>query len=132
MDQVVQKTATSSVNEEHFRKALGSAVASRALRIATAGSVGAFGLAASGLFFLSGCQSLEQAVEATRNWAHDKRRSVDRVLLSDGVRIDRDHPEVRAVANMTQEEEMEYIAKTYLPDEDWEQQQEEDPSQEKL
>jgi len=104
--------------EEGVRRAIGSAVASRALKVATLGSFGAFGLFGSLLFYACGHRTVEEAVDRTRDWAHAYRRRVDAVL---GVpdRVDRDHPEVAAVRGMNPEEELEYISRNYLPNEDW-------------
>jgi len=35
-------------------------------------------------------------------------------------RLDKDHPEIMLMKNMTEEEELEYISKRYVPDKDWE------------
>lgn len=105
--------------EENIRRAVGSAIASRALRVATAGSIGIFGMTSALIFYASGCTTLNQAVSSTRQWAHSGRRRFDSRFGIQG-RVDKDHPEVLLAENMTEEEELEYISKRYLPDEDWE------------
>jgi len=102
-----------------IRRAVGSAVAGRALKVATLGSVGAFGILGSFFFYLNGYRTLEEAMTSTRNWAHQRRKQVDEALNVQN-RIDRDHPEVVALRGMNDQQEMEYVSKTYLPDEDWE------------
>lgn len=105
--------------EEGVRRAVGSAVAARALRVATLGSFGLFGIAGALTFYISGCQTFEEAITSTRQWAHTKRRTIDSLM---GVqdRVDRDHPEVVAVSNMSHDQQLEHFSKTYLPEEDWE------------
>jgi len=105
--------------DDGIRKAVGSAVASRALRVATAASIGAFGLVTAGLFYASGCHSIEQAVTGTRQWAHQTRRRMDAFLGVEN-RVDQDHPEYLMTQSMSEEEELDFVSKTYLPDEDWE------------
>ena len=104
--------------EEDVRRAVASAVASRALRVATCTSVGTFGLVAAGCFYWSGCQTMGEAIEITQGWAHSRRKDLDRFIGTQG-RIDRSHPEVMAVKGMSEEEEMQYISDKYLPDEEW-------------
>jgi hypothetical protein len=104
--------------EENIRRAVGSAVASRALRVASAGSVGLFGMATAVVFYASGCTTVEQAMSSTQHWAHAGRKGLDRFF---GVtnRVDRDHREYLITKNMTEDEEIEHISKTYFPNEDW-------------
>jgi hypothetical protein len=103
--------------EESIRRSVASAVASRALRVATLGSTGAFGLALAGAYYASGCRSTEQAVQQTRDWALRARNRLD---ASFGVpassRMDANHPEMRAIRGMTEGEEMTHIQKTYFAD----------------
>ena len=106
-------------DNDGIRKAVGSAVASRALRVATAASIGAFGLVTAGLFYASGCHSIEQAVANTRQWAHQTRRRMDAFFGVEN-RVDKDHPEYLITQSMSEEEELDFVSKTYLPDEDWE------------
>jgi len=103
--------------EEHVRKAVGSAVASRALWVATSASIGGFGILTASLFYLSGCHSVEQAISSTRHWAHSGRRRVDNFFGID--RVDKDHPEYLLTQSMSEEEELEFVSKKYLPDEEW-------------
>lgn len=105
--------------EEPIRKAIGSAVAGRALRVATLASTASFCLASSFLFYANGWSSVDQAMAETREWAQGRRKAWDSYFGIEN-RIDRDHPEVQAVAGMTEEEELQHISNRYLPDEDWE------------
>lgn len=104
--------------EDGIRRAVGSAVASRALRVASSGSVGIFGVTIAVAFYASGCTTVEQAMVSTRHWAHSGRKSLDRFF---GVRdrVDRDHPEYLITTAMTEEQEIEHVSKTYFPNEDW-------------
>lgn len=104
--------------QDSVRKAVGSAVASRALRVATYASVGGFGILTAGLFYWSGCNSVEEAVASTRQWAHSGRRRVD-LLFGIENRVDKDHPEYLFMQSMSEEEELEFVSNNYLPDEKW-------------
>lgn len=100
------------------RKAFGAAVASRALGVATHLSLGASCLLGAATIYWTGASTTQEFILKTRNWAHERRRSVDHLLgIQD--RIDKDHPEVLLTQHMTEEEEMEHISAIYLPDEQW-------------
>jgi hypothetical protein len=105
--------------EEPIRRAVASAVAARALKVSALASIGGFGIMSAVVFYACGWNSFENAFNNTRDWAHVKRDSLDRWL---GVqdRIDRQHAEVLATQGMSDEEELAYISKRYMPDEDWE------------
>jgi hypothetical protein len=104
--------------EEYIRRSVGSAVALRALRVATLGSFGVFGMAIAGVFYASGCSTTQEAMVSIQKWAHSGRKQLDRAL---GIRrVDFDHPEYLITQTMTEEEELEHVSKTYFPDEDWE------------
>ena len=104
--------------DETIRRAVGSAVASRALRVATCASVGGFGLVLAGLWYCSNCRSIDEAVASTRQWAQRERRKMDAALGIDN-RVDEHHPEYLLTQSMTEEEELEFVSKTYLPNEQW-------------
>ena len=102
---------------EQLRRAVGAAVASRALRVATLASTSALGLCASLAFYSTGCRTFPEALQATRRWAHGYRRQVD-TLLGIRDRVDEQHPEVVLAQSMDEQEEMEYISRTYFPAEE--------------
>jgi len=107
--------------EDHVRKAVGSAVAGRALYVGTLGSIGCFGLATSFAFYATGCSTLSEALARTKSWAVSGRRGLDSVLgVTKDQRYDDDHPEVILTRDMTEEEELQFLSDTYLSDEvDW-------------
>lgn len=103
--------------EESVRRSVASAVASRALRVATYGSCGVFGLGLAAAYYASGCQSTEQAVRQTREWALHARRRLDSTMgVPPSSRMDDSHPEVRALQGMTEAEEMSHMHRTYFSD----------------
>jgi hypothetical protein len=103
--------------EESIRRSVASAVASRALRVATLGSCGAFGLALAGAYHWSGCRTTEQAVSETREWALRARLRLDASFgIPTSSRMDASHPEMQAIRGMTEAEEMSHIQKTYFAD----------------
>lgn len=104
--------------EEPIRRAVGSAVAGRALRVASSASVGGFCFTLAAFFYATGCQTLEEVMESTRGWAVQSRQRLDGAFGIDN-RIDVHHAEYLRTKNMTEEEELEYISKTYFPDEEW-------------
>jgi hypothetical protein len=106
------------LRDDAVRRAIGSAVAGRALRVATAGSVGVFGITAALVVYASGCSTGAQLLQTTQDRAHTIRRNVDSFF---GVkdRVDRDHPEVRITVPMSEQEEMDHVVKTYFPNEEW-------------
>jgi hypothetical protein len=105
--------------EEPIRRAVASVVAARALKVSTLASIGGFGIMGAMVFYTCGWNSFNQAVATTQDWAHVKRNYLDQWL---GVknRIDRNHPESDHIKGMSHEEELDYISRVYLPDENWE------------
>jgi len=66
------------------------------------------------------CTTRNETVTSTRQWAHtvDGDGSIHRLaFMTDLTRIT---PKIMLMKNMTEEEELEYISKRYVPDKDWE------------
>lgn len=95
-----------------IRKAVASAVAGRALRLANLVSFGSFGMFGAAIFFLFDWKSVEEGVNVTRQWGKRHRKSLDELLGVED-RMDDDHPEVIARRNMTPDEESAYLAERY-------------------
>jgi hypothetical protein len=112
------KMADLKLAEGSIRRVVGSALAARALRVSGAASVGFFGVAWALAFYATGCSTLQEAVVFTRGWAGETRRGLDRAFGIEG-RIDANHAESQITKNMTEDEEMAHIAKTYFPVEEW-------------
>ena len=103
--------------EESVRRSVASAMASRALRVASYGSCGVFGLSLAAAYYISGCQSTEEAVHRTRAWGLQARRRLDSAMgVPSASRVDVSHPEVQALEGMTEAEEMSHMHKTYFSD----------------
>jgi hypothetical protein len=103
--------------EESVRRSVASAMASRALRVASYGSCGMFGLSLAAAYYATGCQSTEEAVHRTRAWGLQARRRLDSSMgVPPASRVDDSHPEVRALEGMTEAEEMSHMHKTYFSD----------------
>jgi hypothetical protein len=115
--------------EDSVRRSIASAVATRALKVATMGCLGGFGLAVGAAFYITQTSSLHDMLGTLRHWAHRHRSQWDVFLLSSSSpRIDERHPESQMVQTMTEEEELDYIHKTYFPqNEDWGLQSEDNP-----
>jgi hypothetical protein len=104
--------------EGSIRRVVGSALAARALRVSGAASVGFFGVAWALAFYATGCSTLQESVAFTKLWAGNTRRGLDKAFGIEG-RIDANHAESQIMKNMTEEEEIAHIAKTYFPVEEW-------------
>lgn len=116
---------------------MGLQLASRALGLATLGTMGSFGLIGAGKhfcsfklsqtgmkgishfasvhvhisvvgFYLSGCRSIGEAMSTTREWASSRTQSFEDWMGMDD-RESKTHPEVVATKNMTEEEEVNYV-----------------------
>lgn len=98
---------------------LGMMVASRALGIATRGSVGCFALVGSFVFFVNGWSSMSDAVQSTQNWATSRRQRLITLFgLKD--RNNEDHPDFAETKHMTDEQKLNYLAKKYFVEDDTE------------
>ena len=94
-------------------KAVAARTASRALRIATLGTVGTFGLFGAFGFYLSGYETLQDAVAGTKKWASSWGASLESLLGGDKA-VSKTHPEVLATKHMKEEEELRYIYDKFI------------------
>jgi hypothetical protein len=99
--------------EENIRRVVGSTVASRALRVASAGTIGVFGLVGALVFYSTGCRTFEQAVTSAKSWAQASRRRIDGAFAPQE-RIEAEQRELLEMRGMTEEEEMAYVSKKYF------------------
>jgi hypothetical protein len=118
-DTVVRKaghTSLESIADEQVRRAIAKSLASRALKTASFGCVGVLGLFFAGAFYVSGVQSMGEAISRTTHWATNYRIELDKYF---GVknRVDERHPSMVSSNGMTEEELMEVAA---ISDKDWE------------
>lgn len=97
------------------RKQLGFQMASRALRVATIGTVSSFGVVAAVGFYGSGYRSFDALVNDTRAWGTQNRQSFEDWLGIED-RASKTDPEAIATKNMTEDEEMNYIYERHLKD----------------
>jgi hypothetical protein len=99
--------------EANVRRAVGAGIASRALSVATRGSIGIFAFSGAMIFYASGCSTINEAAQATRESAQSGRRKFYSYL---GVKdpFGEDHPDYIATRGMTEEQELDYISKTYF------------------
>ena len=97
-------------------KAVAAQTASKALRIATLGTVGTFGFIGAIGFYVSGYNSLEEAVVETTGWASSWGKSLEHLMGGDEA-LSKTHPEVLATKHMKGEEEWSYIYDKYIKDE---------------
>lgn len=115
-----QQQQNLSATDDIARRAFGFSIASRALKVATYASVGGLGLFLATAFYATNCTSMEAAVDATRHWAHDGRRRIDANVFGITNRLDRDHPHVKEVERLSEEEQL----RLHFPKEDYEEESE--------
>lgn len=97
-------------------RAVAARTASRALRIATLGTVGTFGFIGAVGFYLSGYDTLDDAVRGTTTWASSWGKSFERLMGGDQA-VSKTHPDVLATRHMDGEEELKYIYDHYIKEE---------------
>ena len=97
-------------------KALAAQTASKALRIATLGTVGAFGFVIGLGFYVSGHNTVRDATTATKRWASVLSSSLEMFFGGDRG-ISKIHPEVIATKDMNEDEQLRYIYNKYIKDE---------------
>lgn len=97
-------------------RAVAAQTASKALRIATLGMVGTFGFIGAMGFYMSGYESLEEAVTGTTRWASSWGKSMEHVMGGDQA-VSKTHPEVLATKHMKGDEELSYIYDKYIKEE---------------
>ena len=101
-----------TVDQDAIR-AVAAHTASKALRIATLGTVGTFGFLSAVAFYISGYKSLEEAVVGTTRWASSLGKSIEYTMGGDKA-VSRTHPEVLATKHMKEDEELRYIYDKYI------------------
>ena len=101
-------------------------VAARALVLGSMLSVSATGLLVSGVFYLSGCRSVDDLVRKWREWAPRKLREVEVSVggamglpLGESRRAATEEYE-KATRGMDEEQEIEYVARRYADEFKWE------------
>ena len=101
-------TTPPSPAEDALRRSFGISVATRALSVATHASIGGLSLTLAAAFYMTGCTTLPQALDATKEWAHGGRRHIDRWLgVAD--RMDMHHPEVKEMNRLSEDEQLEVL-----------------------
>jgi hypothetical protein len=100
---------------DDIRRAIGSITAVRALRVATVATVSVFAFTGAISLYATGCTTFHDFFVKTRSWAVTKRQSLDKMLGVDQ-RLNRDlHPDIAATRGMSEEQELDYVYKTYFP-----------------
>jgi hypothetical protein len=104
-----------SAADEALRRTIGSITAVRALRVATLTTTSAFALTGALSLYVTGCTTFQEFFVLTRTWAYTQRQALDTMLGIDQ-RVHRDqHPDIAAIQGMTEEQELDYVYKTYFP-----------------
>jgi hypothetical protein len=100
---------------DDIKRAMGSITAVRALRVATIATVSMFAFTGAISLYATGCTTFQEFFALTRRWAVAKRQTLDEVLGVDQ-RVHRDqHPDIAATQGMSEEQELDYVYKTYFP-----------------
>lgn len=100
-------------------RAAAARTASKALRIATLGTVGTFGFVGAIGFYLSGYNSVDEAVKGTSSQASSWGKSLEHLMGGDQG-VSKTHPEVLATKHMKADEELRYIYDKYIKEDDYE------------
>jgi hypothetical protein len=106
-------TAVLESAEEPIRRAVGLALAGRALRIATMACTGVFCFSISLVFYGCGWTSIPDAVNGTTNWAQRTRQQIESSFGIASQNDDND-PEIIKLNQMTEDEQYDYITKNYF------------------
>jgi len=86
----------------------------KALGIGSLLSVGGVGLLAAGIFYASGCNTLQELIFSWRRWAPARRREMEQTF---GIKPkSMEHEDIKATAHMTEEEEWDFIKEKYIPE----------------
>jgi len=89
-------------------------LAFRALGIGSLLSVGGVGLLTAGVFYASGCNTLQELIFSWRRWTPARRREMEQTF---GIKPkSMEHEDVKATAHMTEDEEWDFIKKKYIPE----------------
>lgn len=112
--ELVRKAKTA---DHEATRAVAARTASKALRIATLGTVGTFGFVGAVGFYMSGYNSLEEAVKGTTTWASSWGKSLEHLMGGDQA-VSKTHPEVLATRHMEGNEELRYIYDRYIKEDD--------------
>lgn len=105
---------TEAVDKDAIRR-VAARTASKAFRIATLGTVGTFGILGAVTFYLSGYNSLKEAVEGTTRWASSWGKTIEHAMGGDTA-VSKTHPDVLATKNMDGSGELKYVYDKYIKD----------------
>jgi len=89
-------------------------LAFRALAVGSLLSVGGVGLLTAGVFYASGCNTLQELIFSWRRWTPARRREMEQTFGIKPKSIE--HEDVKATAHMTEDEEWDFIKKKYIPE----------------
>ena len=94
-------------------------LAIKALSLGTMLSIGGVGLLSAGAFYVSGCRSMQELIDSWKTWTPQMRIKVENFFgISAHARNTCYHQDVdvKAVAGMTEDEEIEYYKRKYIPE----------------
>jgi hypothetical protein len=128
LETIVQKIITkqSNITEESvIRRSVAISVASRALRVATFGSLGFCTLSIGILFYITNSSSVSQLIYNIKHYSQKQRISIDEYIYGPSNeqsqqqqqqlrRYDENHPEYKKLQSMNEDDELQYIYQTYF------------------
>lgn len=92
-------------------------IAMQALALGTMLSVGGFGILTGGVFLLSGCRTVRELVDCCKEWTPRMRVKVEGYLgIESATNRYANDEDVKAAADMTEAEEIEYYGRKYIPE----------------
>lgn len=109
-----KQIGSEAVDKDAVRR-VAARTASKAFRIATLGTVGTFTILGAISFYLSGYQSLKEAVEGTTRWASGWGKTIEHAMGGDTA-VSKTHPDVLATKNMDGSGELKYVYDKYIKD----------------
>jgi len=86
----------------------------RALGVGTLFSVGGVGILTAGVFYISGCSTLQELLTTWKTWTPARRRQLEHTLGINPKSMQ--HEDVKATAGMTEDEEWDFIKEKYIPE----------------
>mmetsp|Transcript_38271 Transcript_38271/g.46716 ORF Transcript_38271/g.46716 Transcript_38271/m.46716 type:complete len:215 (+) Transcript_38271:167-811(+) len=111
---------TSSVNNTVASSRPALSVAVRAFAVGSLLSVGGVGLFSAGVLYIAGCDSISSFVDKCREWAPLQKRKLESSfglsLSSSSEEELKNDVDVKATANMNEDDEIEFYKRKYMPD----------------
>jgi len=111
LEDALRRSMSTKGIQQPSERQVGAAVASRALRVATKGSFGVFSVLSGCIIFSTGCSTISEAVQRSQEMARSCQEDFCTALGLPGTGSN--HPDFKAIQGMSEDEELEFIAKKF-------------------